>query len=80
MSPEEAAKRGGFGNERYETTAFQAKVRENYNKLIEDNWSIVNTDGKSLEQVFNEINDKISVVLNDQNKGPIETLWPMTNE
>jgi len=77
VSPEEAAKRGGFGKERYETTEFQAKVRENYNALMEDNWTIINTDGKTLDQVFLEIKDSVSAVIEKTNKGAVEELWPL---
>lgn len=77
VSPEEAQKRGGFGNERYETTEFQAKVRKNYDKLIDDNWRIINTDGKNLDQVFAEIKDNVSHLLNQPLQGQIEPLWPL---
>ena len=80
VSPEEAAKRGGFGNERYETQAFQAKVRANYNNLIEDNWQIVSTDGKTLDQVFDEIKAVVDKTVQDTHRGPeIEQLWPVSD-
>lgn len=34
VPPEVAAARGGFGGERYEVAPFQAKVRENFDKLM----------------------------------------------
>lgn len=34
IAPEAAAKRGGYGGERYEVAPFQARVRENFNKLM----------------------------------------------
>lgn len=34
IAPEAAAKRGGFGNEKYETTAMQKRVRELFYKLM----------------------------------------------
>lgn len=34
VSPEEAAKRGGYGKERYETKAFQTKVRTAFDDLL----------------------------------------------
>jgi dTMP kinase len=53
VSSEEASKRGGFGEERYEKQDFQEKVRKNYNELmLQDNtWKVVNTDGKTPDQV-----------------------------
>lgn len=78
VSPEEAAKRGGFGNERYETQAFQDKVRANYKQLIEDNWKIINTDGKSLDQVYDDIRENVNSVLLTGKRGKIEPLWPLS--
>ncbi|XP_068136711.1 thymidylate kinase isoform X2 [Hyperolius riggenbachi] len=43
ISPEAAAQRGGFGNERYETSAFQERVEKRYAELMEDtslNWKV----------------------------------------
>ena len=41
LTPEEAAKRGGFGEERYEQTDFQKRVAHNYSILSkEDNWKV----------------------------------------
>jgi len=76
VSPEEASKRGDYGNEKYEKIEFQAKVRDNYNKLIEDNWEVINTDGKTLDQVFMEVENTVKNVL-VTDKGNIQPLWPM---
>ena len=63
---------------RYETKDFQAKVRENYNKLIDKSyWTIINTDAKSQDEVFKEIKDVIEDVTSKPIEKPIETLWPM---
>ena len=40
LSPEEAAKRGNFGDERYEQTEFQQKVSENFEKLRDSIWTV----------------------------------------
>ena len=37
---EAAAKRGGFGDERYERTEFQQKVEENYHLLKDKDWKV----------------------------------------
>ena len=78
VSPEEAAKRGNYGDERYEKQDFQAKVRNNYKKLIQDDWETFNTDGKSLDEIFEDVKETCMKVIN-QEKGPIEQLWPMDN-
>jgi dTMP kinase len=53
VSAEEAAKRGGFGAERYENKDFQDKVRVNYDRIMQGDptWKRVDTDAKSLDQV-----------------------------
>jgi len=76
VSPEEASKRGDYGNEKYEKIEFQAKVRDNYKKLKEDNWEVINTDGKTLDQVFIEVENIVKNVLTSD-KGNIQPLWPM---
>ena len=76
VSPEEASKRGDYGNEKYEKIEFQAKVRDNYQKLKEENWEVINTDGKTLDQVFMEVEKIVKNVL-ATDKGNIQPLWPM---
>ncbi len=58
VSPEEARKRGGFGQERYEKEAFQVKVRRRYEQLMEQDggsWRVLQTDGRSLDEVYAEL-------------------------
>jgi len=76
VSPEEASKRGDYGNEKYEKIEFQAKVRDNYRKLKEDNWEVINTDGKTPDQVFMEVEKIVKNIL-VTDKGNIQPLWPM---
>ena len=45
MPVEAAAARGGFGEERYETSDLQKAVRANFDKLREDWWTIVDATG-----------------------------------
>ncbi|XP_072724439.1 thymidylate kinase isoform X2 [Ciconia boyciana] len=43
LSPEEAAERGNFGNERYENSSFQEKVLQSFYHLMKDktlNWKL----------------------------------------
>ncbi|XP_021740069.1 thymidylate kinase-like [Chenopodium quinoa] len=41
ISPEKAAERGGYGDERYERLDFQGKVREKYQALHDASWKMV---------------------------------------
>jgi len=50
VSEEMAKKRADFGGERYEKTEFQARVRNNYDKLSDSRWKYIDAD-KTLEQV-----------------------------
>ena len=78
VSADVAAQRGEYGKEKYEEQTFQEKVRKNYMKLMEeDNWEVIKTDHKTLDQVYSEIEKKVNAVLKNDNKGPIEPLWPM---
>lgn len=59
LSAADAAKRGGFGEERYEVPKMQRKVRELFGVMMEDkrdegDWEIVDA-GKSVEEVQEEI-------------------------
>ena len=47
---DQAEKRGGFGEERYETTELQKNVRANFEALTEDWWTTVDATG-SVEEV-----------------------------
>ena len=78
VSADVAAQRGEYGKEKYEEQTFQEKVRKNYMKLMEeDNWEVIKTDHKTLDQVYSEIEKKVNTFLKNDNKGPIEPLWPM---
>ena len=77
VSAEEARKRGGFGKEKYEESGFQARVRENYLKLREDNWKTVNTDKKSVEEVYTELSALVRAEMERQDNRPLDLLWPM---
>lgn len=59
LSAADAAKRGGFGQERYEVPKIQKRVRELFGLMMEDirddgDWKVVNA-GKSVEEVHEEI-------------------------
>ncbi|RDW93114.1 bifunctional thymidylate/uridylate kinase [Aspergillus mulundensis] len=64
ISSEEAAKRGGFGGERYENEAMQSRVRELFSSVfgMQRNTNIQTIDaGKS----FEEVSQDISMVVNE---------------
>jgi dTMP kinase len=83
ISSEEAAKRGGFGNERYEATPFQLLVRERFLELMNDDnkidanlWKVINAVGS-----IDEIHEKLLQMSFDLMKDiqtqsiPLKTLW-----
>jgi len=77
VSAEEARKRGGFGKEKYEESGFQARVRENYMKLMEENWKTVNTDKKSVDEVYAELSELVRTEMEKEDNRPLDLLWPM---
>lgn len=75
LSPEAMAKRGGFGDERYENTEFQQKVWKCFDKLYDSSyWQKVNADrseselGAVLEQYAEEM-------IHSAGNNPLTTLW-----
>lgn len=40
LTEEAVSKRGGFGNERYELTSFQKKVKDNYLGMKNSSWKV----------------------------------------
>lgn len=57
LSLEDAERRGGFGEERYETTEMQRAVKENFEAMREDWWDVVdaNRDPDVIEREVLEI-------------------------
>ncbi|KAJ5995615.1 hypothetical protein N7481_002592 [Penicillium waksmanii] len=81
ISAEEAAKRGGFGAERYENEAMQTRVRELFRTLFErqEDVSIIDA-GKSLEDVSKDIQVVVSECVGRLGAiGPLRTLGPLVN-
>lgn len=54
LTPEAAAKRGGYGEERYETLAMQTKVRESFAKIEKEmegsRWITIDA-GRGIDEV-----------------------------
>nr|ACO11655.1 Thymidylate kinase [Caligus rogercresseyi] len=66
VSPEQALKRGGFGEEVYEKVGFQAKVRDIYTtKLVGKGgeWKWISTDGKTLDDTYCAVKTLVDEVL-----------------
>lgn len=81
ISTEEAAKRGGFGAERYENETMQTRVRELFRTLFErqEDVSIIDA-GKSLEDVSRDIQDIVSERVGRLDAlGPLRALGPLHN-
>ncbi|XP_063771911.1 thymidylate kinase [Pseudophryne corroboree] len=77
LSPEAAAKRGDFGNERYETNAFQQKVQKRYAELMEDkslNWKVIDA-AQSMEDVHHAIRQLSEGIIQEAKDQPIGKLW-----
>ncbi|ODQ82731.1 hypothetical protein BABINDRAFT_169919 [Babjeviella inositovora NRRL Y-12698] len=60
MSTEKLNQRSGFGGERYEISEFQGLVKEKFDKFaamesMRSIWNVVNVEGKSIEQVGNDV-------------------------
>ncbi|KAM8952487.1 thymidylate kinase [Pelodytes ibericus] len=77
ISPEVASTRGDFGNEIYETNAFQMKVQKRYQELMEDkslNWKIVDAS-QSMEDVHQVITELSEDAIHYSKDQPIGKLW-----
>lgn len=78
LSTEAAAKRGGFGGERYEQTAFQKTVAENFERLTEkDYWKVIDAD-KSVENLHKELEDICLHEIETAGSKPLKSLWTDT--
>lgn len=78
VSPDEAQKRGGFGQERYEKLEFQTRVRKNYDQLMDDSWQVIDTDHKTMDKVYEEVLAVVEKSLQRQiHQQPMKPLWPM---
>ncbi|GLI74974.1 thymidylate kinase [Penicillium ochrochloron] len=81
ISAEEAAKRGGFGAERYENESMQTRVRELFRTLFERQKDVCVVDaGRTLEEVSRDIQAAVSdCVAQLDTVGPLRTLGPLAN-
>lgn len=81
ISPEEAAKRGGFGAERYENEAMQTRVRELFRTIFEKQQDVSIIDaGKSIDEVSQEIQGAVtSCIARLDVAGALRKLEPLAN-
>ncbi|KAM9848532.1 thymidylate kinase [Aulostomus maculatus] len=77
LNPAEAALRGQFGEERYETSAFQRTVQQRFEELMRDpsvNWQVIDAS-QTIEDVHQKIvNESIRASTTAQNQ-PLGELW-----
>ena len=73
LSAEEAAKRGSYGEERYDETNFQKRVAANYDTLREPSWVVVDAN-KTIEALHEELRN-IVVPIIESDKPPVGKLW-----
>jgi len=78
ITPEAAQSRGGYGDERYEKAALQARVRDVFKRIGEDmgggRWVSIDA-GQEREAVTRAILGHVKAV-GQRIDGPVGTLWP----
>ncbi|NWX44182.1 KTHY kinase, partial [Steatornis caripensis] len=77
LSPEKAAERGNFGNERYENSAFQEKVLQSFSHLMKDktlNWKTMDAS-KGIEELHREIKCIAEETMHEVQNKPLGELW-----
>ncbi|KAI1615191.1 thymidylate kinase [Exophiala viscosa] len=83
ISSADAAKRGGYGAERYETEKMQARVRTLFNELFQrlDNVRVKEVDaGRIVSEVATDILAGIELVSRDEaTSKPLQKLGPLLN-
>jgi len=73
VSEEVAKARSDFGEERYEKTEFQAKVRDNYDLLSDSTWKLIDAD-----QTMDNVHEAIYKIIEEEisrPKGVVGKLW-----
>lgn len=76
MSPEAAASRGGFGEERYETLAMQKAVRDQFEALRDSSWTVIDAS-QDVQTIHTQVMDVAYAAVKACASGgqPIKTLW-----
>ncbi|XP_071373669.1 thymidylate kinase isoform X2 [Centroberyx affinis] len=77
LNPSEAALRGQFGEERYETSVFQRAVQQKFEQLMKDpsvNWQVIDAS-QSVEDVHTDIKTRTLNAINTAENQPLGQLW-----
>ncbi|KAK5869287.1 hypothetical protein PBY51_024018 [Eleginops maclovinus] len=77
LSPAEAALRGQFGEERYETSVFQQAVQQKFEELFKDpsvNWQVIDAS-QSVQAVHENITILSQKIINTAQDLPLGELW-----
>lgn len=77
LSPAEAALRGQFGEERYETSVFQRAVQQKFEQLMKDpsvNWQVIEAS-KNIEDVHKDITAHSLNAVNTAQSKELGELW-----
>ncbi|XP_058830807.1 thymidylate kinase isoform X1 [Topomyia yanbarensis] len=75
LTTEAMAKRGGFGDERYEVPELQQKVMEQFLNMKDDRyWHVVDAD-KNQEQLAAELGELVFNTIESCGHKPLDTLW-----
>lgn len=76
ISPEKAAERGGYGDERYEQLEFQKKVAGSYLSLRDSSWKVIDAT-LSIEDIEKKLREVVLDCMMTCHKGkPLSQLWP----
>uniref|UniRef100_A0A182WMH5 Thymidylate kinase n=1 Tax=Anopheles minimus TaxID=112268 RepID=A0A182WMH5_9DIPT len=75
LSMEALARRGGFGDERYEVPTFQRKVIEKYSMLKDDRyWKAIDAD-KTFDDLTADLYNEVLRTIENVGEKPLEKLW-----
>ncbi|XP_314179.4 thymidylate kinase [Anopheles gambiae] len=75
LSMDALARRGGFGDERYEVAGFQKKVIERYGMLKDDRyWKAIDAD-KTFDDVTAVLYEEVLRAIEHSGDKPLEKLW-----
>lgn len=75
LTTEAMARRGGFGNERYETSEMQKNVKIMYERMIETPlWHVIDAD-KTMDDLTDELENLVTSKIKTLNNDPFQYLW-----
>ncbi|XP_045608584.1 thymidylate kinase [Procambarus clarkii] len=70
----EAQTRGQFGEERYEKREFQKRVRDNYLRLKDDSWKVIDAN-ESIEKLQETLKEEVLNAIKKEKNESIQKLW-----